>query len=160
MDKETFRLDEQLRKAVIMLESKWTKKNLTFDMEMPKQFYEGSEQLLYQVWINLLDNAIKHSPNGGIIHIGIRQTGAALTVTIVDHGDGMSEEVQKHMMEKFYQGDRSHKADGNGLGLALVKRIMKLCKGTISVESSPGNGAAFSVTLPKNKKGQNAQQPV
>ena len=148
--KSEFRLDEQLRKSILLLESKWTEKNIEFDMELPTINYYGSEPLLSQVWVNLLDNAIKHSPVGGVIHIGIRQTDSLLIVTITDHGDGMSEEVQKHMFEKFYQGDSSHKAEGNGLGLALVKRIVELCKGTIEVESSPGNGAAFSVALPKS----------
>ena len=147
--KSEFRLDEQLRKSILLLESKWTEKNIEFDMELPTINYYGSEPLLSQVWVNLLDNAIKHSPVGGVIHIGIRQTDSLLIITITDHGDGMSEEVQKHMFEKFYQGDSSHKAEGNGLGLALVKRIVELCKGTIEVESSPGNGAAFSVALPK-----------
>ena len=147
--KSEFRLDEQLRKCVLLLESKWAEKNMEFDMELPKLDYYGSAPLLSQVWVNLLDNAIKHSPNGGVIHVGVRQTDALLTVTITDHGDGMSEEVQKHIFEKFYQGDPSHKAEGNGLGLALVKRIVELCKGTIVVESSPGEGAAFSVSLPK-----------
>lgn len=147
--KSEFRLDEQLRKCILLLESKWTEKNMEFDMELPTINYYGSEPLLSQVWVNLLDNAIKHSPVGGVIHIGIRQTDSLLIVTITDHGDGMSEEVQKHIFEKFYQGDSSHKAEGNGLGLALVKRIVELCKGTIEVESAPGNGAAFSVALPK-----------
>ena len=147
--KSEFRLDEQLRKCVLLLESKWTEKNIEFDMELPTINYYGSEPLLSQVWVNLLDNAIKHSPVGEVIHIGIRQTDSLLIVTITDHGEGMSEEVQKHMFEKFYQGDSSHKAEGNGLGLALVKRIVELCKGTIEVESAPGNGAAFSVALPK-----------
>ena len=147
--KSEFRLDEQLRKCVLLLESKWAEKNIEFDMELPKLSYYGSEPLLSQVWINILDNAIKHSPNGGVVHVGIQQTDAILTVTITDHGDGMSEEVQKHIFEKFYQGDSSHKAEGNGLGLALAKRIVELCKGTICVESAPENGAAFSVALPK-----------
>ena len=155
LNNKEFRLDEQLRKAVLLLENKWAEKNIEFDMELSKQIYYGSEQLLYQVWINILDNAIKHSPVGGVIQINIRQTDTMLTVTIADHGDGMSEEVQKHMMEKFYQGDSSHKAEGNGLGLALVNRIVELCKGTIEVESSLGKGAAFSVSLPKNHKQQN-----
>ena len=147
--KSEFRLDEQLRRCVLLLESRWAEKNMEFDMELPKLSYYGSEPLLSQVWVNILDNAIKHSPGGGVIHIGIRQTDTALTVTIADHGDGMTEEVQKHIFEKFYQGDSSHKAEGNGLGLALAKRIVELSRGTIEVESSPGNGAAFSVTLPK-----------
>ena len=148
--KSEFRLDEQLRKSILLLESKWTEKNIEFDMELPTINYYGSEPLLSQVWVNLLDNAIKHSPVGGVIHIAVRQADTLLTVTFTDHGDGMSEDVQKHIFEKFYQGDSSHKAEGNGLGLALVARIVELCKGTIKVESSPGNGAAFSVTLPKS----------
>ena len=147
--KSEFRLDEQLRKCVLLLESKWTEKNIEFDMELPRVNYYGSEPLLSQVWVNLLDNAIKHSPAGGVVRIAIQQTDSLLIVAITDHGDGMSEEVQKHMFERFYQGDSSHKAEGNGLGLALVKRIVELCKGRIEVESAPGNGAAFSVALPK-----------
>ena len=147
--KNEFRLDEQLRKCILMLENKWTEKNIEFDMDLSKINYYGSEPLLSQVWVNLLDNAIKHSPIGGVVHIGIQQTDSLLIVTIADHGNGMSEEVQKHIFEKFYQGDSSHKAEGNGLGLALVKRIVELCKGTIEVESSTGNGAVFSVALPK-----------
>ena len=147
--KSEFRLDEQLRRCVLLLEGKWAEKNIEFDMELPKLSYYGSEPLLSQVWINLLDNAIKHSPDGGVIQIGIRQTDGLITVTLSDRGDGMSEEVQKHIFEKFYQGDPSHKAEGSGLGLALVKRIIELCRGTVSVESSPGNGAAFFVSLPK-----------
>lgn len=146
--KSEFRLDEQLRKCILLLERKWAEKHIEFDMELPKINYYGSEPLLSQVWVNILDNAIKHSPVGGVVHIGIRQMDTRLTVTIADHGDGMSEEVQKHMFEKFYQGDSSRKAEGNGLGLALVQRIVELCKGTVAAESSPGNGAAFSISLP------------
>lgn len=149
LDYKEYRLDEQIRKTVLLLESKWTDRNIEFDMELPKQIYYGSEQLLYQVWMNILDNAIKHSPQGGMIKIGIQETEHTLTVCIADQGDGMNEEVQNHMFEKFYQGDSSRKSEGNGLGLALVKRIVDLCKGEISVESAPGNGTAFSVSLPK-----------
>ena len=149
--KSEFRLDEQLRKCVLLLEGKWAEKNIEFDMELPKINYYGSEPLLSQVWVNILDNAIKHSPAGGVVHIAIWQTDGLLTVTITDHGDGMPEEVQKHIFEKFYQGDSSHKTEGNGLGLALVRRIVELCKGTIKVESTPGNGASFSVSLPKER---------
>lgn len=149
VDSREFRLDEQIRKAVLMLESKWTAKGIEFDMDLPKQMYYGSEPLLAQVWSNILDNAIKHSPAGGVIHVSIRQTDTQLLVTIADHGDGMTQEVQKHMFEKFYQGDRSRKAEGNGLGLALVKRIVDLCKGSIEVKSAPGEGAVFQIALPK-----------
>ncbi|MGM9652871.1 MAG: ATP-binding protein [Eubacteriales bacterium] len=146
--KTEYRLDEQIRKCILMLENKWSPKGIEFDLELPRQLYYGSESLLEQVWSNILDNAIKHSPAGGVIHVGIRQADTQLTVRIADHGDGMTEEVQKHIFEKFYQGDSSRKAEGNGLGLALVQRIVELCKGTVTVESSPGDGAEFLVALP------------
>ena len=144
-----YRLDEQIRKSILRLENKWTEKDIEFDMELPQQMYYGSEQLLDQVWSNILDNAIKHSPQGGIIQISIQETESVLIVCITDQGEGMTAEVQKHIFEKFYQGDSSRKAEGNGLGLALVKRIVDLCKGKISVESIPGKGAIFSISLPK-----------
>lgn len=147
-DKKEYRLDEQIRKSVLMLEQKWTDKEIEFDMDLPKEIYYGSEHLLYQVWVNILDNAIKHSPQGGMIQISIQEREDGLIVCIADQGEGMTEEIQKHIFEKFYQGDRSRKAEGNGLGLALVKRILDLCKGGISVESAPGKGAVFSVFLP------------
>ncbi len=148
LGKTEYRLDEQIRKCILMLENQWAAKNIEFDLELPRQIYYGSEALLEQVWSNILDNAIKHSPIGGVIHVSILQTDTHLTVAVADHGDGMTEEVQKHIFEKFYQGDSSRKAEGNGLGLALVKRIVELCKGTVTVESSPGKGAEFFVTLP------------
>lgn len=144
-----YRLDEQIRKSILCLENRWTEKGIEFDMELPKQIYYGSEQLLNQVWSNILDNAIKHSPQGSVIQVNIQETENDLTVCITDQGEGMTAEVQKHIFEKFYQGDSSRKAEGNGLGLALVKRIVDLCKGEISVESAPGKGATFSVSLPK-----------
>ena len=142
-----YRLDEQIRRAILRLENMWTEKKLELDVELPVQTYYGCEQLLDQVWSNILDNAIKHSPEGGIVHIGLRQNENDVEVRIADHGDGMSDEVQKHIFEKFYQGDSSRKAEGNGLGLALVKRILDLCGGSVRVESAPGAGAAFFVTL-------------
>ena len=144
-----FRLDEQLRRCILLLESKWAEKDLQWDLDLPRRDYFGSEELLEQVWCNLLDNAIKHSPDGGVISVRLRDTGAAIAVSVTDRGDGMSQEVQKHIFEKFYQGDPSHKAQGNGLGLALVKRIVELCRGQIAVRSAPGRGAEFEITLPK-----------
>ena len=148
VDNREFRLDEQIRKSILLLEGKWSAKNIEFDMDLPKQMYYGSEPLLAQVWSNILDNAIKHAPADSVIHVNIQEADKRLTVSITDHGDGMTEEVQKHIFEKFYQGDNSRKAEGNGLGLSLVKRIVELCNGTVSVQSMPGQGAAFSVTLP------------
>ena len=149
LDKTEYRLDEQIRKCILMLENKWAAKNIEFDMELPRQTYYGSASLLEQVWINLIDNAIKHSPVDSSIHIAICETSRWIAVSISDDGDGMTQEVQKHIFEKFYQGDKSRKAGGNGLGLALVKRIVDLCKGDIEVESTPGKGSMFTISLPK-----------
>lgn len=143
-----YRLDEQIRKSILCLENKWSEKQLEFDVDLPLQMYYGSEQLLEQVWSNILDNAIKHAPPGSTIQVRLQKECSSIMVQISDHGDGMSEETQKHIFEKFYQGDSSRKSEGNGLGLALVKRILDLCNGSAAVESSPGNGATFTVTLP------------
>lgn len=144
-----FRLDEQIRKQILLLEKKWNKKNIEFDIELPKTIYYGNEGLLAQVWSNLLDNAIKASYQNGTIQISIQEFEKEISVTIADNGIGMPEEVQKHIFDKFYQADRSRKAEGNGLGLSLVKRIIELCDGSITVKSEAGQGAAFTILLPK-----------
>lgn len=148
IDNQEFRLDEQIRKAVIVLEDKWSAKNIEFDMELPRQMYYGSEALLTQVWLNILDNAIKCSHEGGMINICITQTEESVVVSVKDHGIGMSPEVQKHIFEKFYQGDGSRQTEGNGLGLAIVKRILELCHGEVRLESREGEGTTFFVKLP------------
>lgn len=147
-DKTQFRLDEQIRKTILLLEDKWTKKNIEFNLDLPLQIYYGSEKLLEQVWYNIIDNAIKHSPTGGVIEIRVKNEQSFVSVEIKDRGEGMTEEVMKHIFEKFYQGDSSRKEEGNGLGLALVKRIINICNGKISVQSTHGYGSTFSVELP------------
>lgn len=146
-----YRLDEQLRKSVLLLEPKWAAKEITFDIALPKCDFYGNEQLIAQVWNNILDNAIKHSPVGGVIQICLEETAGKVTVSIGDQGEGMDTDVQKHIFDKFYQADRSRTSEGNGLGLALVKRIVELCGGTVTVSSSLGNGAKFFVELPKKE---------
>ncbi len=148
LNQKEYRLDEQLRKNILLLEDRWTEKDLEFDMDLPSVEFYGNEQLLDIVWFNLLENAVKHSPRGGTIEVGIEQNPGHLRVTVRDHGEGIDEEVQKHIFEKFYQGDSSHTQEGNGLGLALVKRIVDLCEGTVTVNSASGEGAAFAVMLP------------
>lgn len=148
MDKREFRLDEQVRKSILLLEGKWAEKGIEFDMDLPKMIYYGSEPLLARVWANLLDNAIKYSPQNGVIRVTLQRRGQGVSLSVADQGPGMTEEVQRHIFEKFYQGDPSRRAEGNGLGLALVKRIVELCRGSVEVRSSPGEGAAFVVTLP------------
>lgn len=148
-NKKSFRFDEQIRKCILSLESKWTQKNIAFDLKLQSLSYYASEPLLERVWCNIIDNAIKHSYEGGEIHISAFEDKESIVVTISDEGEGMSEEIQKHIFDKFYQGDKSHTAEGNGLGLALVKRIVEICGGEVRVKSEVDEGAEFTVILPK-----------
>ena len=145
----TFRLDEQIRQAVVSLETQWTQKNIGFDAVLDPVSVTGCENLLGQVWTNLLSNAIKFSEPGQEISVRLLEQTECVVVSITDHGCGMTPEVQKRVFEKFYQGDTSRKAMGNGLGLSLVKRIVELSQGIIEVDSAPGQGSTFRVILPK-----------
>lgn len=149
-DQAEYRLDEQIRQCILALEGKWSPKGIDFEIELPKLAFYGSQALLEQVWLNLLDNAIKHSPHGGCLRIAMAVQDT-ISVSIADQGPGMSEEIQKHIFEKFYQADTSHKSEGNGLGLALVKRIVVLCRGSIAVRSAPNRGSQFVITLPRSQ---------
>lgn len=147
VEKTNYQLDEQIREALLLLEVKWSKKNLNLDIDLiPIDFY-GSEDLLMQVWVNLFSNAIKFNPENGSIHVVMRQVNEWITVEISDTGIGMTEDTQKHIFEKFYQGDKNRNAEGNGLGLTLVKRIIDLCNGEIEVKSKYGKGSTFIVKL-------------
>ena len=147
---ESFSLDEQLRRSVLMFEQQWSQKELELELDLPECSYVGNEELLGQVWINLIGNAVKFTGQGGKIGVRLEDKEPEyITVTVYDDGEGMTEEVKKHIFEKFYQGDSSHRASGNGLGLALVKSICQLTGSQISVESEPGRGSAFTVRLPK-----------
>lgn len=144
-----FRLDEQIRQAVVALEPAWSEKNITFDAELDEVSFHGCESLLMHVWSNLLSNAIKFSREGGEIGIHLLNQKECVVVSITDHGCGMPQEVQNRIFEKFYQGDSSHRSEGYGLGLSLVKRIVELSDGVIEVLSRPGEGSTFRVILPK-----------
>lgn len=146
---QVFRLDEQIRQAVVALEPEWSAKNLSFDVALDEVSFNGCEGLLMHIWSNLLNNAIKFSENGQEIKISLLDQKECVVVSVTDHGCGMPKEVQERIFEKFYQGDSSHRSEGNGLGLALVKRIVELSDGVIEVLSRPGEGATFRVILPK-----------
>ncbi len=146
----TFSVDEQIRRTLVLLEKEWSEKEIELDLEMDEIHITTNEEMLSLVWMNLLSNAIKYSYRGGKIQITCDDDGEMLHIVVSDEGIGMSRETQQHIFEKFYQGDTSHKAVGNGLGLALVKRIVYLCHGTIRVSSCEGQGSSFTVSLPKN----------
>jgi Signal transduction histidine kinase len=147
-EKSCFSLDEQLRQALLFLESKWSKKNLEIDLDLPSISYFGNEEFLMHVWLNIYGNAIKFTPENGTISTSIKKCDNGVYISISDTGIGMTEEVQKHIYEKFYQGDHTRHSEGNGLGLTLVKRIIDLMEGTIEVQSTVGKGTTFTVFLP------------
>mgnify|MGYP005798567759 FL=1 len=148
-DKEFFSLDEQLREAVLFLEPLWNRKNLDIEMELPSVDCRGNRELLLQVWINILGNAVKFTPMGGSISVSMNETSDFIEVIISDTGIGMTEEVRTHIFEKFYQAEESRHGEGSGLGLALAKKIIELSGGTIRTESQPGEGSSFFVRLPR-----------
>ena len=151
-DMTTFSLDEQLRSCMLRLEPQWSEKNIDIGMELDEVEYHWNEQLLAHVWNNLFDNAVKFTPDNGSITVFCTEKDGVITIRVRDSGEGISEEALPHIFEKFYQADASHATKGNGLGLPLVKRIVKLCGGHIAVESTVGMGTEFTVTLFRNEK--------
>ena len=142
-----YRLDEQIRQSIVVLEPAWAKKEIELDVELERSNYVGNEAMMRHVWDNLISNAIKFSPPGSEIKLRLISKGRNLIFSITDQGPGLSEEAQKHIFDKFYQADSSHKQEGNGLGLALVKRILSIEKGEITVENLPQGGCKFTVYL-------------
>ncbi|MCD7729046.1 MAG: HAMP domain-containing histidine kinase [Clostridia bacterium] len=142
-----YRLDLQIKDCIIMLERDWSAKNITISSDMDELIYRGNETLMRQVWLNILTNSIKFTPNGGEISVSLKLDGGSIIADIADNGIGMTEEVASHIFDKYYQGDKSHSTTGNGLGLAIAHRIVTLSRGDISVESKPGEGSKFTVKL-------------
>lgn len=151
-DREEYRLDEQMRNAVLLLEKQWSAKELELSLIMDEVTYVGNEEMMSHIWVNLIGNAIKFSPQGGLLEMSCARQGDTVVAVVRDHGEGMDESTQKRIFEKFYQGDSAHATEGNGLGLSLVRRIVDLCGGTIRVDSAPGEGTAFTVSLPDTRK--------
>lgn len=147
-DVSRFNLSEQIRSCILLLENKWEKKNLDFSLGLQEHFIRANEELLKQVWINLLDNAIKFSPEGKLIEVAILETEQNYCVTVRNCGATIPPEQQEKIFNKFYQCDESHAAEGNGVGLAIVKRVVELHRGTVQV-SSRNNVTIFTVELPK-----------
>lgn len=149
-DVTTFNLSEQLRSCILMLlEGKWKTKEIDFSVEFDEHMIMGDQELLQHVWINLLDNAIKFSPECGTVTVMIREQPDILKVTISNQGPQIPKEKLGRIFDKFYQGDESHSTEGNGIGLALVKQIVQLHEGNVSVVSE-NDITAFAVTLPKS----------
>ena len=149
-DKEYYRLDEQIRYVILLLEPQWSGKNINLEIQLERQEFYGNSGLLHQVWINIIGNAIKFTPKNGEVSVSLTQNREKVIVNVADSGIGMSEEVMKHAFDKFYQGDHARAESGNGLGLSLVKRITELCGGEIKVDSVSGAGTSFTVILPND----------
>lgn len=143
-----FSLDEQLRTCLLLLEKQWTVKAIELDVDLAPVTYCFNEDMLSHVWLNLFGNAIKFTPPMGKVSCKLRREENRVTVVISDTGVGMSHEEQAHIFDKFYQADKSHNGEGNGIGLNIVGRILELCGGSITVESREGMGSTFTVTLP------------
>lgn len=142
-----YRLDEQIRQSIVSLEPRWTEKNTEFDAELDSITYFGNESLMMHVWNNLIENAIKFGPEGQTIRIRLYSEGESIIFTIDDEGEGISESAKKHIFDRFYQEDSSHKVEGNGLGLALVKQILNISNGEIEAENLEEGGCRFTVKL-------------
>lgn len=155
LERKPFLLDEQLRQVILLLQPKWEKNQLELELDLAAITYNGNEELLYQVWLNVIDNAIKYSQPGGLLAVSAISDATQLTVSVTDNGIGMTEEQQKHIFDKFYQGDTSRKTKGNGLGLSLAKQIVELHGGTIKVLSEPKKGTTFNICLPISTKNSN-----
>ena len=145
---EVFDLSEEIRQCILLLESKWQKKDLELLIELEELTYKGNKALLNQAWINLIDNAVKFSPEKGKVKVKLNRTDSHVVFRIMDNGCGMDEETKSHIFDRFYQGDSSHTTEGNGIGLTVVEKIVHLHKGEIRADSEVGIGTTFTVTLP------------
>lgn len=143
-----FNLSEQIRSAVLLLENKWEKKELEMVLDFEEHMIRADEELLKEVWINLLDNAVKFTPKGGTISLDIKEEAEAYSVAIGNTGEEIPKEKEEKIFQKFYQADESHTVQGNGIGLAIVKRVVQLHQGEVTVQSEGGK-TVFTVTLPK-----------
>lgn len=147
-DKVRYDLDEQIRNCIVLLEKQWSEKELELDLELDRVQCYANEEMLGQLFVNLIGNAVKFNPRGGTLGVRLTQEGKWATVEIRDTGAGIPEDVMPHIFEKFYQGDSSHRSEGNGIGLTLVKRIVELCEGEIIPESRENEGTVFTLRLP------------
>lgn len=147
-NKDSYALDEQLRQNIILLSPSWEAKKINFSADLEPASYTGDAAMMSHVWLNLLNNAIKFTPEGGSITVSLKKDAGNLLVSVADTGKGMSEEVISRIFNKYYQGDASHSDKGLGLGLSIAARIVALCGGKINVTSKPGAGSTFTVILP------------
>lgn len=145
--KERYALDRQIRQMIILLQTFWEEKEITFEMELPKLRYYGNVELMSHIWMNILNNAIKFTPEQGKIFVDGKEEGGIIAIRIRDTGIGMTEEEMGQVFHRYYQADTSHSGKGLGLGLSIADRIVELCGGEILVDSTKGTGTCFTVKL-------------
>ncbi len=156
-----FNMGEQIRRCFIAQSREMEQKHLTPDLPEDFDFsFYGNEEQLEQIWINLIGNAIKFTPEGGVVGARCEKSGGGtlgarcdkpdgtLVIEIFDNGIGMDQETMAHVFDKYYQHDPSGVSSGNGIGLAIVRRIAELYGGSVRAESKPGYGSVFTVELP------------
>ena len=148
---EEFDLGEQLCESLLQFEELWEQKELNIETDIEENIRIRSDrELLSLVWNNLISNAVKFTPEGGTVSVSLKAVTDSVVVCVRDTGCGMKPETGKHIFEKFYQGDTSHSTQGNGLGLALVKRVVDILGGEIGVRSIYGEGSTFTVKIRRN----------
>lgn len=148
-DKEDYLLDEQIKKCAILLYNECEQKNINLDIDLQEVHFNGNYEIMQHLWINLLNNSIKFTPEGGEIKIKLYEKNSSIVAIIQDNGIGMDEETKNRIFEKYYQGDTSHHTKGLGIGLSICNRIITLCNGSITVQSKLNEGSQFTITLPK-----------
>lgn len=147
-EKQRFNIGEQIRQSILLLDSKFQSKNILLDINIEDYYINGNKEMLNQVWLNLLDNAIKFNNENGLLSVNMIRKEKEILITLTDSGIGISKEVISKIFDKFYQEDTSHSTKGNGLGLAIVKKIIELHDGRIECDSIVSKGTKFTVTLP------------
>lgn len=148
MNKTKFNIAEQIRRTISVLEPKWKEKNIKFNVSLKEQEFLGEKDLMYQVWMNIIENSIKFSKQDGQIDVKMKTNQDSIIVEIKDYGIGMEEEEAKKIFDRFYQVDKSHTKPGAGLGMTIAKRIVELSDGKIEVTSKLNESTTFIVTLP------------
>lgn len=148
MNKTKFNIAEQIRRTISVLEPKWKEKNIKFNVSLKEQEFWGEKDLMYQVWMNIIENSIKFSKQDGQIDVKMKTNQDSIIVEIKDYGIGMEEEEAKKIFDRFYQIDKSHTKPGAGLGMTIAKRIVELSGGKIEVTSKLNESTTFIVTLP------------
>ena len=148
LEKEKFSIDEQIRQIVLLLDKEMSKRSLKVNVKLHKINYVASQSLFYHIWMNILSNAVKYARSYIKVYSTKKESG--FTITIEDDGNGMTLETQKHVFDKYYQGENASSIVGNGLGLSIAKKVIELYGGRIFVESEIGKGTKFIVVFNNN----------